>query len=284
MSDELLNGLGALADSKVLIKLLEMLKNATGWVISPKGNKKYHVQAVEHYIESVKKDSTLSDIDRAVLISTANQNIKQYINQANILSLAVRNIDATAEIEDIDSDWLSFFFEQAKIVSKEDVRLIWAKLLVQKVTGECEVPKKLIHTLSIIDSEDIKTFCKICSLTFNNADKDISRYPFVYIVKYPSYYNSINIKRYHLNALDDLGLIEYDKADGFVLPKKVPILEYGSKKYKLSSANRINNGNVRLTNIGSILYGLTERTQQEDFIDYCKKMWRELNIDCEDIA
>lgn len=271
--------------SDVLIRLCDMAEKTVGWVASPKGSNKDFYQGLEIYKESIEKDSSLSGIEKGAKISTAKRDLRQYINQKKIIEIAENSINPNADFENIDPDWLAFFFEYAKNISKEEIQSFWGKLLANRINGNHEINKKIIHILAIIEDKDIDVFCKICSMTFDNdnVNKESSKYPFIYIVASPSYYNEQNIRRYDLYSLADLGLVEYDKTNGFVLPVKIPILKYGETKIKLSSKDRINTGNIRLTPTGKTLFDMTERTYRDDFIGQCKQIWETLNIKCETI-
>lgn len=264
--------------SDVLIKLLNMVEKSIGWVISPKGTKKDFNEGLETYKKSIEDDQSLSGIEKGAYISTAKRDLLHYINTGKIIGFAGNNINTDADFENVGVDWLAFFFEHAKNISREDVQLIWGKILANKINGDRQITKKMVHILSIIEDEDIDVFCKICSMTFEHTGRERSKYPFTYIVEFPTYYNSHGIRRYHLYSLANLGLIEYDKIKGFVLPTEVPILKYGKTMIKLSSDERISIGNIRLTNEGRILYDMTDRMYQDDFIGECKRMWKTLNI------
>lgn len=269
--------------SDVAIKFLDMVEKSIGWAVAPKGSRKDFYDGLEIYKKSIKNDQFLSEKEKAIKISLATRDFRQYINQAKIVEFAKSDINQDADFKNIDPDWLAFFFEYAKNISKEEAQLIWAKLLANRVNGERQVSKKLIHILAIIEDDDIDVFCKICSMTFDSENRKNFKYPFIYIGNFPSYYNSINIRRYHLRSLADLGLIEYDITNGFVLPEKVPILKYGDTKIKLSSNDRINTGDIRLTATGRTLYDMTERKYRKDFIEQCKRIWKALNVKYEHV-
>jgi|TergutMp193P3_1026864.scaffolds.fasta_scaffold30443_3 hypothetical protein len=262
-------------------KLLEMIGKSVGLIFPPIGNMIDTYEGLEFYKERLKNDQSLAPIEQAVRISFARRDFIQYRNQVNITNNALNNLTSTASLKNIDSDWLIFFFEYAKNISSDNLQEIWGKLLANRINGKNKIPKKLIHFLSVVEDDDIDIFCKICSMIMDSEDREVSKYPFIYIKDHPGYYNSYGIRRYNLRSLADLGIINYDIGDEFVLPSKVPILRYGDKKIKLSSDARICYGNIVLTLAGSVLYGMTERDYNDDFIEFCKKVWDERNIQYE---
>ena len=262
--------------SDVVIKLLDMVGKAVGWTVIPKKAKANFEEGLSIYIESIKSDNTLCGIEKGAKISTARKELKQYINQGKIISYAVNDINEEAKME-IDDDWLMYFFEYAKNISNDDVQKIWGRLLSMKINGEKGVSKKLLNALSLIEPEDVELFCTLCSLTFINIDDPRRIYPFIYI-KNAKYYQKYNIARYKLAQLDNLGLIEYDSSKEFVLAEKVPVLRYGSDIILLNADKRIPYGNVRFTDIGGVLYGITSIDIKDDFIKNCKRVWRHKEI------
>ena len=248
--------------------------------IAPKGSSKDFSYGVDVYIKETENDQTLTTIEKAARISTASNDIRQYINQTKIISSALSQLAPSADAKYLDMDWLAFFMEYAKNIGKEEVQEFWAKLLAKKINGEDGITKKLINILAVIGDDDIDTFCKICSMTFDSAARERSKYPFIYIKEHSQYYNSQNIRRYHLRSLADLGLIHYD-LNGFVLPKKVPLLKYHDIKIRLTADTRIDTGNIVLTPAGKILYDMTEKVFNDKFIFICKRIWDDKNIQYE---
>ena len=115
-------------------------------------------------------------------------------------------------------------------------------------------------------------------MTFESLDKEISKYPFIYVQDNATFLTNHHLRRYNLASLDQLGLIEYDgPANSFVLPKKLPKLKYHKWmiEFIIDSDNfhRINTGNVRLTSDGRMLYELTKSAGIDTFLDICKKVW-----------
>lgn len=266
--------------SDVAIKLLDMIGKSVGWIVMPRGKRADFKEGLEVYKKAIMDDCNLSGIEKGAKISSASMELRKYINQGKIVSIATENLESTAAPEKIGVDWLNTFFTYAENISNEEMQHIWGKLLASKANGNNGITKKTLQIFYLIEAEDISTFCKICSLTFDNVNHPLSCYPFIYIKKYAAYYNDLGIKRYHLASLDNLGLIEFDIHSGFVLPKEIPQLQFGSTIIQLSSTKRINNGNIRFTTVGRALYELTNVEKSKNFLDYYLKIWKDENISC----
>lgn len=264
--------------SKVVIKLLDMIEKTVGWIALPKGNRADFEDGLNTYKEGILSDDNLSYIEKAQKISVASRELKEYVRQYEVVTHAVNNLSPEAKPDSIDPDWLSTLFSYVRNCSNEYMQMIWGQLLASKANGNSDIPKKILHVFSCIEQEDIDTFCRLCSFTFDNLGTTNSCYPFIYIKDNPSFYNNNKIYRYHLASLHNLGLIEYDIHSHFVLPSKVPELKYDKFKIVLHSDSRIDYGNVRLTKAGRTLYQITISDKSRSFLDTCCKIWEQKNI------
>lgn len=150
--------------SDVVVKFLDMIQNAIGWVAAPRGAKKDFNEAVEIYKDAI-KDSDLSGIEKASKISSARKEIKQYINQSKIIAFAIPELNQDGKLNE-DEDWLAYFFNYAQNISDESVQRIWARILAEHCNGDTSIKRMLIHTLSLLDSESAKAFGNLCRITF----------------------------------------------------------------------------------------------------------------------
>lgn len=236
----------------------------------------------QEYDENLKRkildNSSLDDIEKAILISNITKSTVEFVNKARILGVAVENMDSQSQVKSVNEDWVLYFFDQAKNISSEEIQYIWGKIFALYLGGEISSNKKIINILSLLGQDDIDCFCTLCAMSFDNLSKPGGQYPFIYIVEYPSYYNNYGIRRYNLKQLDNLGLIEYDKNENFVLPLAVPKLKYGKYVIELEHKDRVCNGNVRFTEIGQMLYRITEVDKLNDFIKNCKVVWDKKEI------
>lgn len=263
--------------SEVAIKLLDVIQKSVGWMITPRGERLDFQEALQLYKETVMKDEQLDDYTKAIKILNATRDLKKYLNQGKIIYHSLEDLDEKANPYEVDEDWLNCFFEYAQNVSSEEVQRIWGKLLALKVNGN-NITKKLLNVFSLMEQKDIVLFCTLCALSFDNISEAGRQYPFVYIRQFPAYYNELGIRRYNLAQLDNLGLIEYDTHGNFVLPRTVPLLQYGKYIVKLEAENRVSNGNIRFTEIGRILYQITNVELFDDFMEHCKHYWDKMGI------
>jgi len=238
--------------------------------------------------EKILNDDSIPYDDRLTLCYSYSKIKKKFKRRKNVLDLADKYFNRGTDnfnksIEQLDEDWFDFFIDRVEHTSSDRFKSIWARLLSVQLTNiECErsltISKKLISNICLLTPEDIATFRSICSMTFESLDREISKYPFIYIMESSKFLANCYVRRYNLASLNQLGLIEYSgPATSFVLPKKTPKLKYHNIIVEFieneGQNHRINTGNVRLTSDGRVLYGLTESTYLTGFLDICKNAW-----------
>lgn len=166
MSDTKMSLINLDGASDVVIKLLDMLQDAVGWVVAPHGARKDFDEAVEIYKKSIEEDKNLDGRLKAAKISSARKELKQYINQSKIIAYAIEDLDQNAKLE-LEDDWLSYFFDYAQNISNESVQKIWARILAEQCNGDTSINRMLIHTLSLLDAESAKAFGNLCRITIH---------------------------------------------------------------------------------------------------------------------
>lgn len=250
--------------------------------------KKSEYALEEKVKEKILNDDSIPISDRLTLYYGYSKIKKEFKRRKDVLELADKYFNRGTDnfcksVEQLDEDWFDFFIDRVEHTSSDKFKSLWAKLLSAQLTNiECErsltISKKLISTICLLTPEDITAFRSICSMTFESLDREISKYPFIYIKQNPKFLANCYVRRYNLAALNQLGLIEYSgPATSFVLPKKTPKLKYHNITIEFieseGQSHRINTGNVRLTSDGRMLYQLTESSYINGFLDICKEAW-----------
>ncbi len=130
MNDEIQNTLMKIdfqPAADVLNNIIDKVSTAVGWLAVPRGVRKDRETAVESYIESLKNDSSLPPLVKAQKISHARRDIKEYCNLVDILEHAAVFGEQYNNLSDepLDEDWAMFFCDNAKNISRDDVKVLW---------------------------------------------------------------------------------------------------------------------------------------------------------------
>ncbi|MBE6741422.1 MAG: DUF2806 domain-containing protein [Ruminococcaceae bacterium] len=233
------------------------------------------------FLELVKDNNQLTDKEKIALIYNSRKAIREFGNCKSIYENAInifRNNNQNITCEEIDGntidvDWLELFFDKAKLVNNKDLQIIWSNILANKMEKPDSINPSLIHTLSIISTEQANFFCNISRFCFEERKSDIV-HPLIFIKTNKKAYENSGITDQKLRELHRLGLIEYNPEKEFVFENKKTIVKgnfqidiYGDE----NDRNIIKAGNVFFTQDGLDLYsivGSDVKKYRNDILDF----------------
>lgn len=161
--------------------------------------------------------------------------------------------------------------DRARLVSSEEFKLIWGRLLAVECEDNGSIPKGLLHILSQMDRQDAQMFTAVCTVSVRIDDE----YSPVIDVRQFSHYKKYGLDFYKLVNLRALGLIEMDftRINAYQIESdEVPIkVHYYNWEYELSkSKEEVNIGNVGFTKSGQALCKAIVTDEPEGFWkEYC---------------
>ncbi|MCF2643533.1 DUF2806 domain-containing protein [Roseburia hominis] len=253
-------------------KLLDKVSNAIGLLVMPNNNKQYRSEAEKYLIEKIKNDEKMPELAKASCISNVRKLIKQYTNQCDIFADAMKLLDEKSDldkVDDVDDDWLEYFFDKAKAIGKEDMKIIWSKLLAKEIQNPNSVSRQLLHILTVINQDEAKSFSKLSSYCIK-----IDKREMVIIFYDILHKNSIEnvIKDGELFRLEDIGLIQVSPIGYNYHVKNEQEVMYFDKHIDISEVKEIKVGNVILSRAGEELMSiLTDRKPIVGFEDVLSK-------------
>ena len=91
--------------------------------------------------------------------------------QQNIESITVQAAEKIKDKEDanpeeLDLDWLTYFFEQCSNVSDKDMQFLWASLLASEASKPGRFSKKSVQFIALLDKADAELFANLCQFVF----------------------------------------------------------------------------------------------------------------------
>lgn len=215
---------------------------------------------------------------------------------ANILSKALPMLEETADLALISDDWIANWRDKARLVSDEDMALLWAQLLASEVNSPGSKSKKAVNLLADLEPEDAKLFRELCNFRlsefrtlmmmppdgspiprsrFNTAPN-----PPILVVLDPQneLYSTKGVDFESLLHLESFGLVKvvpgYQKGPGKI------ILTHSKGFLILTAESPIPFGQAYLTPSGSQLAELCVPLEPPNgFIEYLSDFWRSQGID-----
>ena len=258
---QLIPGEAFTATGSVVEKVIDKMSNFFVWMINPKQNKKYQLEAEAYLIEKIKNDDNMPELAKAVAISNVRKIIKEYSNQANILSIAIGSIDENAEPENLEDDWIAYFWEKAKVISREDIAILWGQILAKEINAPGTVSKALVHILSIIDYKDAITFVKLANFSVLVGDE---YQVIVFNDRFHTLYSEYGLSSNDLISLEEAGLVQNSIVLYELELDEDEKVIYFDNEIELNNARRICIGNTLLTKAGRELMSIITNKRKID--------------------
>lgn len=150
--------------------LIEKISDAIGvWYEPHRMIKQAQAQA---YVDLIKFNSArhLSQLEQRAMESFISKEAKKQDNIEKITTAAIAALDAKSKPEDIDSDWLSYFFNKCEHITEPQMQRVWGEILSRKASDKTAYSKKTIQILSTLEMADAETFTNFCSYVVHRAD------------------------------------------------------------------------------------------------------------------
>lgn len=248
-------------------KIIPSTDNIINWFNQPKED------ARQYLIDAIKNADNLSPQESSSLIFNSRKLVKEYANCKTIFEEAKNKFEKSADVSKLDTDWTAMFFDKAKLVSKEDMQIIWSNILAQEVNTPGCINPSLLHTLSIMTYKQAEFFCNIARFCFKSYKSDTVN-PLIFYSTNVVAYKDSDIDDKKLRELHRLGLIEYSPQSEFIFDNKV-VFTTGTKVITVygdpNNQNKIKAGNVIFTNDGQTLYSIIDndyKKYRHDIMDF----------------
>ena len=214
--------------------------------------------------------------------------VKQYKRKKELIQNAMEFLEESAIPAKIEIDWLEFFFEKAKLVVNEDMKLIWSKILAEEANEPGKISLSLLHALSVMRYDQAEFFCNISRFAFRSyRSNDVTLLLFVATNR--ASYERSRITPKKLKELERLGLIECDFNTEYVFKDGYHDI---TKKRFISGSHimtvwgdpqdggKIRAGNIQFTKDGRALYDIIDsnyRKYRNDIFEFTARKFAKRN-------
>ncbi|MEZ8383097.1 DUF2806 domain-containing protein [Vibrio splendidus] len=249
--------------------LIEKVSNAVGVLYEPRRIKKQAAAEVEAEKIKVLASIELSDIQQRGIDRLVYQEAKKQQNIEDITAQAAKQLSDEADVEGLEEDWVSHFFDKCEKVSDEQMQSLWSSLLSGEATKPGTYSKRTVDFISSMDKKDAELFTKFCQFTWMVAGP-------IPLIFDPSneIYTKQGITFASLKHLDNIGLISFESMSGYRnsrLPKVVGIFYFGEPtvlEFKKDNDNELSIGKVLFTQVGKELVSICQVNKNEEFKKY----------------
>ncbi len=280
---------GKLSESANL--LINKLSQAGGVLYRPIHN--IRMAKAEAKVKLIESTSAfeISEFENQSLQRIVEEQTIHQINMEKVVLKALTSLVETANPNDIDNDWLAFFFNKARIVSDDYMQELWARVLAGEANNPGTYSKRTVSFLNNMSKYDAVLFAKVhnYSLSVNGEVLLVTR-----SIDWGES-NDYHQGQKNLDHLESIGLIKVSNYGEKALAKDNGIIKvkYFSKEITITSpafedeAPRnyvsILSCNVTLTRIGMELISLSEKEFVEGFADSLSEFFEPYSVAVKDL-
>lgn len=266
--------------SKPADTLILKISNAVGGIFKPYQIKR--VAKAEAEAEKIKAISKIEidELQQRALARFINEETGKQKNMESIINKALPNLKDDSKPENVEDDWISNFFDKCRLISDEEMQIVWANVLAGEANNPGTFSKRTVNFISSIDKNDAIAFTNVCSLVFNFEG---NAYPIVFDIQ-NQIYEKHSLFFTTMNHLDNIGLLTFEPITGFCLmslPEQIELTYFGSPitiRFNQADNNELSIGKVTLSQIGQELYSIVNAISAPDILKYTIEKWESKGI------
>lgn len=269
------NGLKVLNDlTKPATELVNRIAEATGVLFEPRRIVRRAKAEAEAKIINAKADIEITDLQKRAMTRFIQEEGRKQQNMEDIIEQAIPLLNENPKTEEVEQDWLVNFFDKCRLVSDEDMKMVWSKILAGENNEPHSFSKRTVNLLASLDKSDAELFANLCNFAVTVEEFFV----LIYDTKEPLY-QSEAIYFHTLKNLQAIGLIYIEGAiGGYALNPHTEVFTVEYFEEKLIIDRSLNSedfslGRVVFTTSGQELCRICERKPVEGFIDYLVDNW-----------
>ena len=262
--------------SKPANTLIEKISNAASVLFEPHQIKRVAKAKAEAARMEAQTEIEITDLHRRAARRWIDEEAQRQKNMEDITLRALPQLEENAKPDSIEDDWVVNFFDKSRIVSDNEMQVLWSRVLAGEANSPGTYSKRTVNFLSDLDKSEADLFTKLCGFVLHVGVP----VPLVFDVQ-AKIYKRHGINFMVLQHLDTIGLIQFNNLEGFVqedVPKKFS-LAYGGRPFAFEMPKDTNNtldiGKTLLTRIGMELFPICEAKPVDGFWEYVKDQWKE---------
>lgn len=268
--------------SKPANTLIEKISDAVGGIFRPQQIRRVARAEADAEIIRAQTAIEVTDLQRRALERFVGEEAKKQLNIESITEKTLPQVSDNANPEDMENDWIANFFDKGKLISDEEMQVLWSRILAGEANQPGEFSKRTVNVLASLDKSDAMLFSTICSFSVNLG----SLQPLIYDSE-AEIYTSNGINFSTLSNLESIGLIRFESLAGYRRGgiRKSGYLDYFDKliyiELPTDDKPRMALGKVLFTQIGQQLSKVISAAPVEGFEDYLKEHWKSLGYKTE---
>ena len=255
--------------------LIEKISNAVGTLWEPRQIRRVAQAKADAAMTLAKSDIEIDEVRHRAAQRFVEEETRKQLNMESIVGKAVQDVDASAQTEKVEDDWITNFFDKCRSVSDDEMQNLWARILSGEANSPGSFSRKTVNLVADLDKSSAELFRRICSFGWRIDD---TLFPLIIDFAEPIYIqNGLNL--FSLTQLDSIGLIQISATSGFQLSdqrKQVPAVYHNQSillTFPVNKGNDLQMGKVMMTPSGRELSRIVKPTPIDGFFDYIYDKW-----------
>ncbi len=143
--------------------LIEKISDAIGGVFQP-----WQIRRVAEAEADAEKIKAVTQIEITNLHHRALQRfiIEEAKKQNNIESITAKALpllEEKAQPQNVEDDWITNFFDRCRLISDEEMQMLWSKLLAGEANSPGKYSKRTVNLLASLDKTEAHLFTQLCT-------------------------------------------------------------------------------------------------------------------------
>lgn len=165
-------------DGKPLEKLIDVVSKGIGTLYRPRKIRK-EADAQAYAIKVLENAKALSASESKLIEAETSDRIAQRLvakevrrqeNIDTVVEMAANNLEnATVSEKPVDDDWAARFFDIVQDVSKDEMKMLWAKILAREIEKPSSYSLRILELLRNISFEEAELFMKIADFVLKQS-------------------------------------------------------------------------------------------------------------------
>jgi hypothetical protein len=260
--------------SKPATVLVEKVCNAVGIIYEPtriRRNAKAEADAQQILaVGQIEVDA----LQRRALERLVHQEARKQANIEGITAQAANSLPPTAKVEELNEDWVAYFFKQCDTVSDSEMQSLWSRLLAGEATSPGTYSRRTVDLVSTFDKADAALFTALGQFVWMIGEPN----PLIYDLN-DDVYKAAGITFESLKHLDAIGLISFESLAGYNrtgFQKQGCTFYYGRPtmlEFPAEANNQMEVGHALLTSAGKQLMAICGSQRNDRFYEYVIRRW-----------
>jgi len=261
--------------SKPADTLIKKVSKAVGGIFAPYQLKRMAKAEAEVAILKAETDNHIKEIHRRAMHRFIDEEAKRQENIESITGKTLPLLNENAKPDEVEDDWITNFFDKARIVSDSQMQQLWSRVLAGEANAPGTYSKRTVNFLSDLDKTDAAFFGNLCGFAWGIG----GAFPLIFDTE-KEFYRENQINFQTLSHLESIGLIKFNQLEGFIrigLPKRFHAAYYGMRlqlEMPGEANNRLEVGSVLLTKVGQELARVCSSKPVPGFFEFVRERWK----------